>query len=143
MEAKILQDVSPIERKKYLQDSAQKKQEFSYPRPLSKEEKEQLKDEFFQNRVAIAKLEDDKKEFMTEHKSKMKPLQQLANSQMNKLRSGVEEMNEIVYLLPEHEEGMMGYYSAEGLLVYQRPLMPEERQFSIVDSSIRKEGTNG
>jgi hypothetical protein len=141
MDKLILQDVGRVERKKYLRDSARESKEFTYPRALSAEEISILKDQFFQKRVAMAKLEDDKKEFMAEWKSKMKPFQLEVKNQMSKLRSGVEEMNEMVFLLPEHDEGMIGYYSAEGVLVYQRPLMPEEKQFSIVDNSHKQTGT--
>lgn len=135
MEKLILQDVSPLERKKYLRDSAHKTEKFTYPRPLDESEVTRLKDEFTQNAISLAKEEEKKAEFMVDWKAEVKPLKETMKGQMTRIRARIEEKTEEVFLLAEHGDGMMGYYNSEGLLVYSRPLMPDERQFSIVDSS--------
>lgn len=117
-------------------------EEFTYPRPLDVKEVTHLKDEYTKNAIAMAKHEEHKREFMENWRADVKPLRLEMSEQMTRIRSKVEEVTEDVYLLPEHEEGLMGYYNGEGKLVYERPLMPDERQFSIVDNSRPKNGTN-
>ncbi len=141
MEKKILQDVGPIERKQLLRDSAHATEEFTYPRGLDSQELTHLKDEYHKNAIKMAKLEEQRKEFMENWKADVKPLKLEMGDQMTMMRSKVEEMTEDVYLMPEREEGMMGYYNVAGELVYSRPLMPEENQFSIVDATLPKNGT--
>lgn len=142
MEVLILQDVGPIERKKFLRDSAAKSEEFTYPRALDVSEVTYLKDEYTKNAIIMAKHEERKKEFMADWKAAVKPLGLEMGGQMTQIRSNVEEVTEDVYLLPEHDENLMGYYNVEGKLVYSRPLMPEEKQFSIVNNSHKQTGTD-
>ena len=101
----------------------------------------ELKEQYYEERKTMAKLEEDKKLYMAEYNAKMKPLKQQTAMQMSNLRSGVVEMNAVVYLMPEFEERMMGYYSATGELIKTTPLAPGDQQFSIVDSS-NQTGTN-
>jgi len=139
MEQKFLQGVSPRERLEALKDNAEKVELFTYPKHLGEDELSLLKDEMVKDSVHLAKLEDAKKEFNTSHKSKVKPLKQSFTITLNKLRSKVEEVEEEVYLLADLEEGFMGYYNSEGILVHVRVLKPEERQHRIID--ISKNGT--
>jgi hypothetical protein len=46
--------------------------------------------------------------------------------------TGVKEVTEGLYLLEDQQEGQMGYYNACGVLIRQRPLRPNEKQFRIV-----------
>lgn len=142
MEAKILQDVGTLERKQMLRDNAQKTEVFTYPKALDAKEVTHLKDEYTKNAIEMAKHEERKKTFMEQWKADVKPLRIEMGQQMTRIRSRVEEITEDVYLMADHEEGAMGYYNAQGHLVYHRPLMPEERQFSIIDNSQLKTGTN-
>ena len=136
MDAKILQDVGRIERTKLIRDAATKcETDFTYPKALDEKEVNRLKDEYTKNAIAMAKHEERKKEFMEHWKSEVKPLKLEMGEQMGMIRSRVEEVTEDVYLLVEHDEQMTGYYNANGELVYQRPMMPDEQQFSIVDAS--------
>lgn len=141
MDAKILQDVGLIERKTLLRDSAVKTELFTYPKPLNAKEITHLKDEYTKHAIEMAKHEEKKKEFMEDWKSAVKPLRLEMGQKMTRIRSRVDEITEDVYLLPDHESNTMGYYNAVGELVYQRPLMPDENQFSIIDNIHFKNGT--
>jgi hypothetical protein len=61
---------------------------------------------------------------------------------LQKIRTGMEEINDDVFLMKDLEENKMGYYSKEGKLVFERNLKPEEMQYSISDFTNRKTGTN-
>lgn len=143
MDVKILQDVGAIERKQLLRDSAVKTELFTYPKALDAQEVTHLKDEYTKNAIDMAKHEERKKEFMEAWKSEVKPLRLEMAQQMTRIRSRVDEITEDVYLLADRDSSEMGYYNANGILVYHRPLMPHENQFSIVDNSHNlKNGTN-
>lgn len=135
MDQQILQSESAISRKQILRDSADKLEEFTYPRALGHEEVTQIKDEFSKNAVKVAKLEETKAEFMTQWKADVKPIKQEMGAQISKIRTNVEEVTEEVFLISDQDQGVMGYYNSEGILVYKRPLMPEERQMTIVDKA--------
>lgn len=74
MDAKILQDVGPIERKKLLRDSALKTEMFTYPRALDVDSVTRLKDEYTQNAISMAKHDERKKEFIEDWKADVKPM---------------------------------------------------------------------
>jgi len=139
MEQQFLQGVSKQERLQALKDSAERTELMNYPKALSEVDLDYLKNELVNDSVKLAKLEEARKEFLTGHKAKVKPLKQNVGLSLVRIRSKVEEVEEEVFLLADQEEGMMGYYNADGNLVYQRVLLPDERQIRIVTS---KSGTN-
>lgn len=140
MEQKFLKTEQRSVRVQALKDNAEKTEEFTYPKALGADDLSFLKDNLVKDSVSLSKLEEERKEFLTQLKSKVKPLKQEVAVTLGKLRTKVEEVTEVVYLLADQEEGMMGYYNADGNLVYQRVLLAEERQFRIVDAS--SNGTN-
>lgn len=141
MEKQILKSSSKAERLQILRDSADKREKFTYPRALEAKEVVFLKDEFTKNAIALAKHDEARKEFLTDWKAEVKPLKLEMGAQMTRIRSKVEEITEDVFLISDQESELMGYYNADGLLVYQRPLMPEEKQLTLVDKT-NLTGTN-
>lgn len=131
MEKQFLQNVSRTERIRTLKDNAEATEEFTYPRALSQEELSKIKDESIQNFIKLEKLEEVKKEFMSDHKAQVDPIKLENKEKLKMLRSKVEEVTEEVFLLADHDKGMMGYYNADGVLVHQRSLMPNERQIRL------------
>ncbi|WP_121665264.1 hypothetical protein [Mesonia aquimarina] len=142
MDKKILQSESPAERLQILKNNAETSEQFTYPKALDANELSKLKDDLTSESIKLAKLDEERKEFLTGLKSKVKPLKASVSANLQKIRSRVEEVEEEVFLMADQEEGMMGYYNAKGELVYQRVLLAEERQFRIVDESSKNTGTN-
>lgn len=138
MEQKILQDVSVGQRKEYLIDSCVKTEVFTYPKHLNQNEITKERTDFTQNAIKVA-IEDAKlKEAREIYKAETKPVKQEMKNQMLKIRSGVEEVTGPVFLMDDQEASEMGYYNEAGELVYQRPLLQEERQLRLVDNSNQK-----
>lgn len=125
METKILQGESLEERLKT-------------PKVLGTDEVTNLKDEITADFIQLAKLDEEKKDFMANHKILVKPLKQKVAATLSQIRNRVEEVEEQVYLLADQEEGVMAYYNSRGELVHHRPLFANEKQFRIVDNT----GTN-
>lgn len=139
MEKQFLQGVPKKERIQTLKDNAERMESFIYHKPLSEAELTHLKDESAQHHIELEKLEEAKKDFMDGHKATVNPIKTEVKGKLQKIRTRHEEVQEDVYLLADQDEGMMGYYNADGMLVNQRTLLPDERQFRIVDETT---GTN-
>ncbi len=131
MEQKILQSETPSERRQILKDSCVKMQEFTYAKEFTKDELASKKDELSQQDIKLDKLEEEKKEITQEFNASIKKLKTERKTTLSCVRTGKEEVTEDVYLLDEQDEGIMGYYNHDGVLVYSRPLLPNERQLRI------------
>lgn len=133
MEKKILQGESQSERLEQLMASADKKEIFSYPRELSNGELQELQSRLSQDMIAVDQEEQKLKVAKEIFKAATKPVKQQIARNLQMIRSQVEEVTEDVFLMKDIVEGKMGYYSKEGILVFERNLRPEEQQYSIQD----------
>ena len=138
MQVRIFQDQSPKDRLQLLKDNAVKSEEMTYPRQLEDNEVHNLKDEYAKQAIDLAKEEEKKKEFMTDHKAVVKPIKLKLGEIMTQIRSRVEEITEDVYLMSDFDDNVMLYYNKDGVLVHSRPLLQNERQFSIIDNNLKK-----
>jgi hypothetical protein len=133
MEKLILQSESSSERLEALKNSADKVEMFSYPRELSNGEIQELQSNLSQDMIVVDKEEQKLKVAKEIFKSATKPVKQNIAKNLQMIRSQVEEVHEEVYLLKDVNESKMGYYSKEGILVFERNLRPDEMQYSIQD----------
>jgi hypothetical protein len=131
MDKQILQSESPEERIQQLKNSADKVENFTYPRELSNGEIQELQSKLSQDMIFVDKEEQTLKIAKEIFKSAVKPVKQQMAKNLTMIRTQVEEVTEEVYLLKDVAENKMGYYSKEGKLVFERSLRPEEMQFSI------------
>lgn len=138
MEKQILIGVDPLERLQQLKDVADKVEKFNYPRELSQGELEELKNELAQNHITIDNQDQVLKTHKEDYNASVKPLKELNKDILRKVRAGVEDAVEDVYLLKDLEEEKMGYYSKDGKLVFERSLKPEEKQYTISDFTNKK-----
>lgn len=139
MESKIFQDVSIRDREQYLKDNATKVEKHTYSKPLDVAEVSKLQTEFAQKAIELNIEESNLKEVREEFKSKTKPLKIEMAKLMQNIRTGAEEVTEDVYHLSDMDSEQMGYYNKEGVLIFSRPLMTSERQYSItVSNNLKK-----
>lgn len=131
MEKQILKNESPSDRLEQLKNSADKVEQFSYPRELSIGEIQELQSNLSQDMIFVDKQDQELKIAKEIFKSATKPVKQQIAKNLQMIRSQVEEVSEQVYLLKDVEEGKMGYYSKEGNLVFERNLRADEMQYSI------------
>jgi hypothetical protein len=135
MEKTFLQNESKRDRLQALKDNCERSEKMVYPKELDPETITALKDELTTEFIEISRLDEQKKEFMSEWKIKVKPRKQLTALLMGQVRSGIEEVEEEVYLIADQEEGFMGFYNGDGNLIKQRPLTQDERQFRIINDT--------
>lgn len=87
-----------------------------------------MKDEFIARQVKITKLTEDFQEVKDTFKQTTKPLEQEQSMTLSSIRSGyTEEMRE-VFLVPNHEDGVMQYFTEDGTEVHSRKLRADEKQ---------------
>lgn len=131
MEKQILKNESPGNRLEQLKNSADKVENFSYPRELSIGEIQELQNNLSQDMIFVDKQDQELKVAKEIFKAATKPIKQQIAKNLQLIRTQVEEVSEEVYLLKDIEEGKMGYYSKEGNLVFERNLRQDEMQYSI------------
>lgn len=133
MEKKILQNESPADRLEQLKSVADKLEDFSYPRELTNGEIQELQSGLSQDMITVDRAEQELKIAKEVFKSEVKPIKQKIAKNLQMIRTQVEEVKEKVFLLKDLVEEKMGYYSKDGILVFERELRPDEKQYSITD----------
>lgn len=142
MEKQILQNVGQDERTETLKANAVKAEKFTYARELVQGEIQELQSELSQSMITVDQEDQKLKVHKEAYKSVVKPIKQQMAAGLQKIRTGMEEINDDVFLMKDLEENKMGYYSKEGKLVFERNLKPEEMQYSITDYKNKKTGTD-
>jgi hypothetical protein len=105
--------------------------------PFSQAEKEQKQDDYLQNNIKLAAIQEEFLTIRESFKLKIKEVSEVVKKNFFDLRNGYEETNEECYLVDNQEDGTMEFYSTNsGNLVYSRPLRPDERQTNLL--SIKK-----
>jgi hypothetical protein len=131
MEQRILQSVPADERLEQLKHVAEKTEPFSYIRELSQGELDELKNELSQICIKIDAADQKKKQMMEDYKAEVNPMKERLKQALFMVRTGGEDVTKPVFLLKDLEEEKMGYYTEEGILVFERRLRPDEMQYSI------------
>lgn len=135
MDRQLFQDVPLAERRQYLKDNSFKIDPmYTYTRELEESELQDRKNELSQNIIKIDKAEQVLKGHKETFNAETKPLKEINKEYLQQIRTRSEEVCGEVFMIKDEHNGQMGYYSPEGILLFQRSLLPEERQFSIVDN---------
>lgn len=141
MDRQIFKDVSPAERLQLLRDNAYKiEPKFYYTRPLEEGEIQERQDSLSQSMIEIDREDQKLKEAKEAYNSVVKPIKEQMKTDLQEIRTRSEEVVGEVFMIKDLEEGKLGYYSAEGELLQERFLAPEERQHSIIDYSHKRAG---
>jgi hypothetical protein len=133
MDKQILQNETPERRLALLQDSADKVERFTYTRELSLDEIQDLQASLSDDLITISKADRALKGAKAEHQETVKPIKKVISKNLGLIQDQIEEVTEEVYLMKDLEEGKMGFYSKDGLLVFERKLRSEETQYSITE----------
>jgi hypothetical protein len=139
MEKKFHPTLSGKELVETLEANADKIENFSYTKPFTTNQIVVFKDELSTKMIELSAIEDEFKIVKDQFKGKMKPLQTETKDLLTCIKNKAEFITEKCFVVVEGNE--VGYYNADGDLVYQRPILPGEKQKTIF--SVKREGTNG
>ena len=135
MDKSILQSSPPNERVVLLRSNAHRVDpKYSYARDLESSELDERRNSLAQNMIRIDKADQVLKEAKQIFTVEAKPLQEANRLLLHEIRTRTEEITGEVYLIKDEHEERMGIYSPEGILIMERGLLPEERQYNITDN---------
>lgn len=117
-----------LERKQYLQDNCDAVEDLGYVKPIPSDELDELKDRLVENNIQLLDVRADKKEANRELDDQIKQLEKSNGKVTKMLKERSVFVTEPCYKLVDHETREAGYYNSEGVLVYSRPIRPEESQ---------------
>lgn len=128
----LFQD-SPVEqRAEMLKGMAMKVDVDKVRRHYDMDEKDQIKDFIADESVVLMETEEEfgsiKKDFNLKIKKKKKEI----ITALKDIKRGYSENNEEIYLIDDQENGMMNYFDKNGIFIQSRPLMPSEKQTTIL-----------
>lgn len=138
MEKLMFPDKSPRDREQLLRDNAVKVENRTYLRALDQSEVIELQNSYTQRAIELANAESELKSARETFKSIAKPIKVEMGEIIQGIRTSSEEITEEVFLLADMDDQIMCYYNKFGELVYSRPLMQNEKQYSITDIKIAK-----
>jgi hypothetical protein len=110
---------------------ADKVEKYSYMRPLTTEEMDEMRVELAEKAIDLNALEVELKGIKDEYKERMKPSSKRFGLILTLLEQKAEPMNKECYFTFDQKIGMAIICDEEGVEVGRRPLMADERQTSI------------
>lgn len=132
----LFQDVPRAQRKQLLEDNSYAvREDEMYQKPLSQEEIEEYQKELLETTISIQRDREKLKEVKKEYTDRIKENEQRRNAAAQAVQFGSITTTGTVYLMDDQDSGMMEVYAEDGTLVSKRPLMPEERQLSIISAN--------
>lgn len=136
----MFQTEKPAERKSMLEANAYAVEEQLVRKAFTKEELDNFKEELSQCSIDLKNKQATAKKQMQEIRETLRIAEEARKDRVSKLQTGFEESLQQVYLFDDQKRRKMIVYDQFGEVVNERPLLPRERQTSIV--SIAKTGTN-
>lgn len=141
LERALAQDEPVNRRRQYLADSCDRTEEVQYNKPFSPEELTQKRVELENVSINISDLNQQKKDYMDSFKIEMDPLAKTHAKIVKDLKNKTVQVTEQCYAFLDEETRMMGFYNAEGIMVYSRPANMNELQRT-VQMELRRTGTD-
>lgn len=150
MDQLIFQEYPDLDRIRILESNAvEQKDGYRYERVLSDEDVAERETEFAEKHIEIAKLEQEKADYVAKMNAQIKELKTVANQKLDQIKTRREDTTGKVYVLHDELDQRVGIYSPHGELISERPMKKEERQhrlqFSTKDytvSVVDKEGNS-
>lgn len=131
MEARIFPEKPYIQRVSLLRGIADGIEQMEYAKRLSVDQINEIKEKLVELNIHLSRIEGEKKEYMASIRAELKPMKAEVAKMIDSLNSQTELVVEEVFKIVNQEEGMVGYYNAEGDLVQSRKILPAERQLQL------------
>lgn len=126
------QGLSPKEIRDNLEGLAYGKEDGVYTKNLTEAELGFAKSKFADVGLAIAKIEDEKKEAMDEFKHQLKEPTAEKKELIEMIKHKSVRKEGVLWLVDDQEKGVMYKFDETGICVDMRPLLPTEKQMRIV-----------
>lgn len=127
------------ERVQYLRDNADAVEDLGYTKTIPSAKLDELKERLVENNIQLRDVRADKKAANKGYNDQIKQLEEEGEEVTAKLKARTEYVVEPCYKFVEGSE--VGYYNADGVLVFSRPARPDERQLTVF-TDLRRTGTD-
>ncbi len=124
-------ELTAKERLMIMQENAAKVEVTTYQKVLTADELSARREDFVDNCEKLGKLEDELKEIKDDFKLRTDPLSKANKKLLTEIKTKQTSVDGTLYLMANHEDGMMETYDNDGFLVSTRRLRPEEKQANI------------
>lgn len=138
----MFQNEKPEARKELLNANAYGIEEQLVRRAYSKQELDNYKEELSQCSIDFKNKRATAKKQKQEIAETLRIAEEAVRDRVEKIQTGYDESLQQVYLFDDQERKKMVVYDALGNVVSERPLLPRERQTSVV-SIAGKKAANG
>lgn len=136
----LFEDTPINERAELLRNSCDRCERQSYARQLTPDEIMGKKDTLSDLMIEKSRIEEEMKLAMQDYKERLSPYKTEVQSNLQAIRTKVEECTGLVFYFAEHETGMMHVYDDKGDLIESRRLRPDEKVQTIMSAA--RTGTN-
>ena len=133
----FMPEVSDKERILILEQNADKIETSTYQKNLTEDEKLQRKEILYNNSLKLSDLAEEKKEAIAGFKEVMDPLVADNKTLLSELRTGQVQVTGKIYLMANHETGIMETWDNNGEFVSSRRLFPSEKQLRMPLSAVK------
>jgi len=126
-----LKKLSEQDRKDFFEMYSTEAKDQTYMRPLLKDELDIKHDELAQAAMKKAMLEEELKEIKKEHKAQIDPVIKEFSERLREIKLRAVEVTGPAHKIPDYDNQMIHYIAIDGTVINSRPMLPEERQFTI------------
>lgn len=131
MKKQLWAELPDEQRIEALKDHCEGVEDREYLATLTEEELEERRRELVSVVETISEIEREKKEALKAYKGELDLHKGQQSEILEALRLKGEKRKEELYKIIDHEEGVVGYYTAKGKLVEFRKARPDEKQTRI------------
>jgi hypothetical protein len=132
MDKSLGQDIKDvIKRKRFLEDNSDEVVKKTYMKPYTGPELQGKKEELASTLIEISEIEQEKAEVLAGIKGRLKPLLEAKTTLVGNIKAKAELVTEECYRITDQEDGMTGFYNANGDLIESRRATADEMQGSL------------
>lgn len=131
MDSKIFQDIPETQRETALEANCLKMEEKSIQKFFTDDEMLQMRADLSMNLIHIGKQDVILQKAKDAYKAATKAQYDQNEYLIQNLDLGFQDVQAQVYVFPDFESGMVGYYDNTGSLIESRRMTPEERQYRV------------
>lgn len=123
-----LKNKSKTDRIEVLSANAVRREQFAYFKQMGEDDLKLFEQRYFSLHAEIDTHEEQLQLAKEEFKQAVAPLKTELQECYAVVKSKGEQITEEVYLIPNHEAGIMEYLNSDGEVVFSRRLLPNENQ---------------
>lgn len=131
LQPKIFQDIPADEREAMLEANSHDTETMPVQKFFTPEDLQDMRTEHVNNNIIIKRANEKLKKAQEEYKAETKKPIDDNTYLLANIRAGYVEVDQQVYLMPDWDNRMMGYYDRFGEFIKSRRMTPDERQTKI------------